>query len=95
MMNLIGTILDRVYLSFVSFIVCFVATLFLGSMIFAVWNITAFAFAFTDGIYTSDIVLGRAYAIMFIAFYFPSLVFIFTRSRKSASELASSSSKQR
>lgn len=93
MMSLIGMILDRVYLSFVSFIVCFVATIFLGSMIFAVWNITAFAFAFTDGIHTSDIVLGRAYAIMFVAFYFPSLVFIFTRSRESVSDFICSMKK--
>ena len=86
MMSLIETVLERLFLSFILFLVCIVVTAFLGSMLIAVWNITAFALDFTSGVYTSKGVIKKVYAITFVAFYFPSLVYIFTRSKQSVSD---------
>ena len=85
-MSLIRTIIERIFLSFMSWIACVVVTVFLGSMLGAVWIITAFAFDFTDSVYISERVLGKVYAITFVVLYFPSLIFIFTRSKQTVSD---------
>lgn len=84
MKDLIETILERVFLSVISFVVCCVAVIFVGSISIAVWYITIFAF--TGEFYYEGIAIAKFYAIMFVALYFPSLIYIFTRSKEAVSD---------
>ena len=85
MSDLIETILERLFLSVIAFVVCIVAIAFIGPISIAVWYIAIFAF--TGDFTYDDSVIGRVYAIMFVVLYFPSLIYIFTRSSSKISDM--------